>query len=63
MYYYEIEKQLTKNGWTPVRTLGSNCQFKKIGCKASVIVFDNRKELSPRMIEHLEKITGLSLMR
>ena len=64
MNFTQIEKILIKNGWKLLRTLGSNCQYGKYGYDKTVIIHNyGQEDLPLDMVKHLEKITGLSLLR
>lgn len=53
---------IAQNGWILIRTLGHSRQYKKIGCEKAVILTNHgRQDISMGAVEHLEKLTGLSL--
>lgn len=64
MNFNQIEKLLIKNGWFLVRTIGSSHQYRKLGNLETVIISNRGNEVfSDYFLIHLEKTTGLSLMR
>ncbi|MDE7431540.1 MAG: type II toxin-antitoxin system HicA family toxin [Lachnospiraceae bacterium] len=57
-----IERKVTADGWMLVRTRGSHFQFKKEGVPQTVVIPNHGgRDISPGVVRHLEKITGLSL--
>lgn len=64
MEFSQIERLLTENGWSLIRTLGSARQYKKAGGEPPLVITNHGlKALPVSVVENLEKTTGLSLRR
>ena len=64
MIYREVVKVIVKAGWREVRVNGSHHQFKHPGYAKLVSINEHRgKDLSPGVIDSIEKVTGLSLKK
>ena len=64
MTFREINKILNSAGFVLIRTAGSHCQYRKVGCPFSIVVPNHSgKDISIGVLKDLEKKTGLSLRR
>lgn len=59
MKYIQVAKILKNNGYSLVRTIGSHCQYKKLGSPIITVPRHSSKDLSIGVLKSIEQKTGL----